>query len=515
MSQLRGFLVTTFTLIFCLMLAAPLAAADTETDTLRVAEMWEIDSLDPAKEGTFVKEKALIAETLVNADPDFSLTPCLAESWSMVSDTEWEFTLRPNVTFQNGEPMTAETVAWALNRAMELNPTIAQLTKIVGIEVMGELALKITTSELYPPLPATLVYPDTAIIHPDSGVNDQSIVIHPIGTGPYMLTEWRQAEQTLTLTRYDGYWGDKPSIATIIYRSIPDPATRSLEIQKGDIDFIVDAPYGDLDLLKQAGLEVVLASTARIYELIFGSLHGTPYEDVRVRQALSHAINRQEIVDYVLFGMGRPAAGMFEDTMVFANQELEPPAYDVELAKSLLAEAGWVDSDGDGVLDKDGQDFAFTLYTYPQRPGLKPMAMAIQQQWAQIGLKVDVRIMEWDAILDALTPGDIRLSASATAMIPDPDYFLRRDYSSESGENYWGYENPEVDALLAQGSVEQDVETRLDIYRRAQALIHDDQPVLIVSYYGVNIVHKPEVQGFVFNPVAHDYMLNTGMYIEP
>ena len=505
-------------IVFCLLIlcpALPLRAENMLPDTLRVAEMWEIDSLDPAKEGTFVKEKALIAETLVNAAPDFSLISGLAESWRMVSDTVWEFTLRPGVVFHNGAPLTADVVAWSLTRDLEQNPTTSELTKIVKVTATGELTLTIETSELFPPLPATLVYPDTAIVHPDSAVNDQGIVIGPIGTGPYALAEWRQAEQTLTLTRFDAYWGEKPAIATIIYRSIPDPSTRSLEIQKGDIDFIADAPYGDLDLLREKGLNVILASTARVYQLNFGSLHDTPFADVRVRQALSHAVNREEIVDYVLFGMGKPAAGVYEDTMVFANPDLTSPAFDTELARSLLAEAGWSDTDGDGVVDKDGKPLSLTLYTYSQRPGLKPMAMAIQQQWADIGLKVEVRILDFDAIDQEMQPGDVRLAAFATAMIPDPDYFLRRLYSVGGGYNTWGYENPEFERLMAEGIAEQDPEKRLEIYRQAQAIVFEDQPLIQVSYYGVNIVLKPEVQGFVFNPVAHDYMLNTDMSIEP
>ncbi|THB64221.1 MAG: ABC transporter substrate-binding protein, partial [Desulfovibrio sp.] len=417
-------------LTLCLAWGLPLAA-EMAPDTMRVSEMWEISSLDPAKEGTFIKEKALIAETLINAAPDFSLTPCLAESWTMVSDTVWEFQLRPGVVFHNGEQLTAEIAAWALNRDLEVNPSNAEMTKIIKVEATGDMTLRIETSELYPPLPATLVYSDMAIIHPDSEMNDQGIVTHPIGTGAYVLTEWRQAEQTVFLSRFEDYWGQMPSIDTIVYRAIPDPATRSLEVQKGDIDFIADAPYGDLDLLREAGLNVILASTARVYQIDFGSLHDTPFEDQRVRQALSHSINRQDIVDYVLFGMGRPAAGAYEDAMVFANKDLEPYAHDLDLAKSLLAEAGWTDSDGDGVLDKDGAPFAFTLYTYPQRPGLKPMAMAIQQQWKDVGLDVDVRIMDWDAIETERGPGDARLAAFASAMMPDPDYFMRRVYTVE------------------------------------------------------------------------------------
>lgn len=487
-------------------------AREIDTSTLKVSEMWEIDGLDPAKEGTFIKEKAMVAETLIDARPDFSLKPQLAESWKRLSDTRWQINLRSNVKFHNGAPLTAELAAASLTRAMEINPALKNITKIKGIEAKSELILEIETTELYPALPATLVYSDTAIVHPDSMKNQQDIIVHPIGTGPYQITEWKQAQQTVMLEKFEQYWGEKPQLDHIVYRSIPDPTTRSLEIQKGSVDLAADAPYGDLEILRKKGLTVTIANTARVYLLNFGSLKGTQFADLKVRQALSLAINREEIVKYVLFGMGKPAAGDYENTMVFANQELKPHTFDPDKAKSLLEAAGWHDGDGDGVLEKDGKKLATTLYTYPQRPGLKPMALAIQQQWQRIGMATKVRIMDWSAIQETMDPGDIRLAAFASAMIPDPDFFMRRMYTRDGSNNTWGYFNQEVEGLIAQGSKTMDPEKRLALYKKAQAIVYGDLPVIPVSYYGVNVITQPEVKGFVFNPVAHDYMLNTRMY---
>jgi peptide/nickel transport system substrate-binding protein len=466
--------------------------------------MWEIDGLDPAKEGTFTKEKAMMVETLVDASPDFSLKPHLAESWKQLSDTLWQFTLRTGVTFHNGDDLTAEIAAISLNRALEVNPSIRNMTKIKAIKAIAPQVLEIETTETYPALPATLVYSNTAITHPDSGKNKQDIITHPIGTGPYRLSEWQQAKQTVVLEKFADYWGDNPKIEKIVFRSIPDPSTRSLEIQKGSVDLVADAPYGDLDILRKKGLEVTIANTARVYMLTFGSLIDTPFADLKVRQALSQAINREEIVKYILFGMGKPATGSYEDNMVFSNQQLKPYPFNPTGAKTLLAEAGWKDSDGDKILDKDGKKLKLTLYTYPQRPGLKPMAMAIQQQWHNIGVATDVKIMDWSAIEKTMGPGDVRLAAFASAMIPDPDYFMRRMYTRNGGSNTWGYFNKDVEELISRGNKTTDPEKRLALYKEAQAIVYDDLPLIPVSYYGVNIITKPEVKGFVFNPVAHD-----------
>jgi peptide/nickel transport system substrate-binding protein len=509
----RQRIATLLMVISFLLLCGVHPAWSADPDTLRVGEMWEIDGLDPAKEGTFVKEKALIAETLVEADPSFALVPGLAESWKMISDTQWEIMLRKGVVFHNGAKLTAKAAADSLNRALKINPSLKAITHITNVTAAGDLLLQITTDGLFPPLPATLVYADLAIVHPDSKVNDQGIIIHPIGTGPYALKEWRRAEQKVLLTRNEAYWGEKARIKNIEFRAIPDPATRSLEEQRGGVDFIPDAPYGDLDLLREKGLNVFIAQTARVYQINFGSLTDTAFSDRRVRQALSQAINRKDIVRYVLFGMGKPAAGAYEDTMSFANETLRPPAYAPDKARILLSEAGWRDTDDDGVVDKNGQALCLTLFTYPQRPGLKPMAMAISQQWNAVGVKTQVRVMDYAAIDKEMRPGDARLAAFASAMIPDPDYFLRRIYAKNGSDNTWGYSNPEVESLLAAGIRETDPLKRVAIYKKAQAIVYNDQPLIHVSYYGVNIVTSQRAKGFRFNPVAHDYMLNTQMYL--
>ena len=486
-----------------------------DQETLRVAELWEIEGMDIAShEGTFLKEKALVVESLVEADPQFNLRPHLAESWKMRNDTEWEFKLRKGVKFHDGQPLTAQAVVDCLQRTLNIDASVKRFTKIKSLRAEGDDTVIIETETLHPMLPAALVYSDTGIVSPLSKTNEQGAILHPIGTGPYRLVEWKQTENVVVLERFDDYWGQKPSIKNLVYRSVPDPATRSLEIQKGSLDFVPDAPYGDLEMLRKAGLNVQIANTARLYLIAFGSLKGTPYEDLKVRQAVSMAIDRSQIVERILFGMGKVAAGPFDDSISFANQALKPLSHDPAKAKALLAEAGWKDTDSDGVVDKDGRPFAVTLYTYPQRPGLRPIAQALQAQLQDIGLKVELRIMDYSAITEAMKPTDMRLVAAASAMIPDPDYFLRNYYYSRGNSNTWGYANPEVDRLLDQGSRTIDANKRKEIYDQSQTLIYGDMSVVPVSYYGVNVVMKPEIKNFVFNPVAHDYMLNTDMYVE-
>ena len=281
-------------------------------------------------------------------------------------------------------------------------------------------------------------------------------------------------------------------------------------MQKGDIDFTAEVPYGDLDMLEAQGFTVSRNVTARIYALTFGDIVDSHFSDIRVRQAISAAIDREAISEYVLFGMAQPAKGPFDPAMVFANRDLEAPVYDPERARSLLAEAGYMIGE-DGIARKDGQPLSFTLYTYPQRPGLIPMGEAIQGALREIGVDVKVRVESYASIAQNMGPGDARLAAFATTMFPDPDFFLRIMYASDGVNNVWGYNSPEIDAALELAQTTRSEEERQAAYDQVQALGVADQPFIYVAYYGVNVVMKPGVGNYTFNPIAHDYMLDPEM----
>ncbi len=501
-------------LVLAASVAAPAihAAPATATNTLQVAEMWEIDNLDPVRAGTFIKEKAMVVETLVEANPDFSLKPGLAAEWHRDGESEWRFILRAGVRFHDGTPLTADAVVKSLTRAFTISPAMKSMTKVDTVEAEGEGIVRIRTHGPVPMLPATLVRAYLAIAAPTSAKTPEGVITMPIGTGPYKVAEWRRAARVVVLERNPDYWGDEASIDRIVYRSVPDPSTRSLEIQKGDVDFVPDVPYGDLDMLAAKGFQASRHITARVYQMAFGSLTEGPFADPRVRHAVSHAIDRTAIVDKVLFGMGEAAAGPFSRHMSFAASGLAVPAFDPEKARALLDEAGWIDRGG--IRKKGGTPFSVTLYTYPQRPGLPPMATAIQGMLAQVGIRAAVKLLDWSAILTAMKPGDMRIAASATAMYPDPDFFLRSHYESQGDNNVWGYANPRVDALFADGLTAPDETARKAAYDAIQHIVADEEPTILISHYGVNIVMKPDVKGFVFNPVAHDYSLGTGLRLD-
>jgi peptide/nickel transport system substrate-binding protein len=471
--------------------------------TLVIGEMWAIDNVDPATDGTLLKEKALVVETLVECKPNFELIPGLAESWKNINDKTWEIKLKDGVKFHDGTPLNAQAVKWSLERALQLNPQIFTYTQISNIKAVDDKTLSITTSRPNGDFPASLHYSNTAIISPGS-VDQEGKLVKPVGTGPFKFAEWNKATGEITLVKNADYHGGAPKTDRVLIKPIPDPNTRSMALEKGEIDFTCDPPYNELNRLSSlTGIKVEKHETARNYELEM-NLNKEPFNDIRVRKAISHAIDRESLVRYVLFGCGSTAKGPFMPGMAWTNGDLKGYPYDTAKAGALLAEAGFKDSDGNGILEKNGRPLKLSLLTYPQRPGLPPMAQALQDQLKKVGIDVKVEIMEYGAITQRAETGewDMRIMAMATAMIPTPAFYGQVLYYSNKG---LGYHNDKVDQLIDACSASFDSNEKYRLAREWQQLVEEDLPVITLAHYGVAVSMNDKVQGYVFNPTAHDY----------
>lgn len=484
-------------------------------NTLVVGDMWDFRSVDPTVEGIMIKEKAMITECLIEANPDFSLRPGLAASWEMVNDTTWRVHLREGVRFHDGSELTADAVKWSMERTMQLIPSVATITKIKSIEVADNATLLFKTEEPYVAFPASLEYPDLGIVSPSSPVDENDNIINPVGTGPFKFDKWDVATGTLYTVRNDSYWNAVPKLNGIVIRGIPDPASRTMALEKGEVDIAWDIPYGDVSRLQNtAELKVDVYAKPGGYAIQFSKLEGTPFSDLKVRQAISHAIDRKVVSEKTLHGCAAPAGGPLSPDISWSNQSLTVTAYDPDKARILLAEAGWQDSDGDGILEKDGVKFSLTAYTWPQRPALPMLAEAVQVMLKDVGIQVEVRVMDWSAISDQMTDKDIKIGLLSGLMIPEPDNALGRAYHSKGSSNTWGYSNTEMDSLLEEGLRIADENRRRQIYDRVQELALADLPQIPVAYYKMPVVTRDYVKGYVYNPIAHDIKLNPEIYLE-
>jgi peptide/nickel transport system substrate-binding protein len=458
-------------------------------------------------------ERTHIAETLLTIDENYKLKPVLAESWKQVDDNNWEFTLRKGVKFHDGSPLTAADAASAIERAVKANPKTKSLTRIVAATAVDEQTLRLTTEKANLLLPEALSGADLRILARGS-FNEKGELVKPIGTGPFKLAKWDQATGEVVVERNPDYWGGAPRLDKMVFKPIPDANTRALALEKGEIDFTFDLPYGELDRLgKVKGVQVALYDEPRIYRLEL-NMTREPFSDLKVRQALNYAIDRTGIVKNVLHGCGEASIGPFMHGTPWCNKDVESfYQYNPEQARTLLTSAGWVDQDGDGIREKGGKPFTITIMTWSSRPGMPPMAEALQAQFREIGVKANVQILEYGAIYNRVKEGnwDAVLASFQTA---DPHSYLSSVYGSKGSQNVAKYSNNKVDGLLDEAARTPDPEKRYAIYRQIQEIITRDTPVINVACYKMAVGMRNYVKGFKFNPMAHDLHTNPEIYIE-
>lgn len=512
--SLNKWAVTLLVVLSMALAAMPTAGAESD-GVMTVGELFDIKSMDPIQSGSILTEKALVTESLVGVNSDMSLKPELAESWTQIDDKTWEIKLRNNIFFHDGSKMTAKEVKFSLERAAELDSKAASLMGLESVEVIDDLTLRIHTKKLNPILPAVLHYSTIVIISPNS-LDANGEFRSPIGTGPFMLESFDPQTHVMNVVRNDKWWGGEIKLSKVILKPILDPNTRALALESGEVDFTVDLPYNEADRIgAMDGINVEKFQNPRIYVLDF-NIQKAPLDDVRVRKAIAYGIDTNSIVSYVLFNIGKPAVGPFMPEFVWTNKSLAAYEQNAEKAKELLAEAGWTDSNGDGLVDKDGKALEIDLLTYPNRPGLPPMAEAVSGQLKEIGIKMNVEVTESGVIDEKRKTGDwnVYLQAMNTAMVPDPSYYLGMTYKTGGAYNFPEYSNSKVDDLLMQVSETTNEQERLEMMNEVQSIIQDEIPVLTVAYYGVIVASKDYVKGYQYDPTAHDYKLSPEMYIE-
>lgn len=487
------------------------AAGEQETDP-DVAQ----DLVVGAPEDTYVTEgenanlgmfpvNANIFETLVFMTPDFQLEPGLATDWEYLGDNTWQFELRDDVEFHDGQPFDAEAALFSLERLAEAyGPRLS-----VGpdsMEVVDDRTINVTTTEPNLALPDQLVHPSIApMIAPGTDVGTE-----PTGTGPFRFVEY-EAQEQLVVERNDDYWGDPAELDTITFRFIPDGQSRWLSLQTDEVDVIYDLPR---ELLPEAQetAEVQLGfepgvTPAGSTEVMFLNHRGeepyTTLAEAPVRQALSHAIDRQAIVDDV---WGESAD--LSDTMVPATllgdhaDIIEGPSYDPDLAEELLDEAGWT-REGDDMRSRDGTPLELVMINgYPPIDIRQPMPELVQAQLREVGIAVEiVETPELGTYTDRLDAGEGDIFLERVAQNDaTPYFFARAFFYSESEGPYaqWFAAGNEFDAVLEEAFAQDDRDQAQQLTAEAMSIAIDDEAVVIpMAAAHWLFVMSEDVEGFV------------------
>jgi len=443
---------------------------------------------------------AMIFDGLLTYDKNLSdLEPRLAESWDVSDDgLQITFHLRHDVKWEDRVPFTARDVEFGFRTIVDPNTLTAyaeDYKQVKQFDVLDDYTFRVTYEKPYAPALATwgsLVVLPRHLLEGKDINNATEFGRKPVGLGMYSLESW-ESNLKITVRANPGYYRGRPYLERNIQRVIPDSQTQFLELKREDLDQMgltslqyrrqTDTPAFARNFHKYEYL-------ANGYTYLGYNLQRPMFADVRVRRALTYAIDKQEIIDVVLLGLGAKAAVPYKPGTSWHNDQVKDLDYDPEKARALLAEAGWKDSDGDGVLDKDGQPFEFKILTNHGNEARLNAATVIQHRLGKIGVKAEVRVIEWAAFLkDFVDKRNFDAVLLGWTLDPDPDQYIIW-HSSKTGPkefNFVTYANAEVDDLLEKGRRTFDRDERKRIYDRFQEILVDDQPYTFL-YYSQSLV---------------------------
>lgn len=442
--------------------------------------------------------------SLLKYDRELNLTGQLAESWKISDDQLGiTFKLRKGLKWSDGKPFTSADCAFTLALIQDEHTQSAyksDYAKVVRFEAPDDLTFRVFYSEPYSPALSTWVslsiLPKHVFEHED--IMNTPLSRHPKATiGPYTLADW-QGQQSILMRANPDYYDGDVWITERLTRIIPDSATQFLELSAGNIDQMGLTPtqYSRLFDTKPT----LKANYKRykylnfIYNYLGFNLTRAPFNDPLVRQALAFAIDRQELVDGVLLGLGEAIATPYKPGTYWVNEKLKPRPYDIEKAKELLAKAGWKDSDGDGVLDRNGKPFKFTILTNNGNKQRADTATIIQHRLKKVGVKIDVRLVEWSAFIENfINKRNFEAVLLGWSLTPDPDQY-NIWHSSQTGArqfNFLTYNNPKVDEALIAATRTFDNAERKKYYDIVQEEIYKDVPmVFLYAPYSLPAIHK-------------------------
>lgn len=459
----------------------------------------------------------LIFNGLVKYDKDINLTGDLAQSWEIKDDgLTIIFYLRHDVKWHDNAPFSAKDVEFTYRKLIDPSvrtPYSGDFQKVKSLEIIDDYTLKVTYAEPFSPGLASWgmgIMPKHLLEKED--LNTTGFARHPIGTGPYKFISWRSQEK-IELASNEYYFERKPYLNRYIYRVIPDEATLFLELQAGGIDSSGLTP---LQYTKQTQTTFFRDNYRKFRIESFGytymgyNLNNPLFKDMRVRQALDYAVDKNEIIRGVMLGLGRASTGPFPPESWAYDQDVRPKEHSIEKAKRLLGESGWIDSDNDGLLDKDGKTFEFSILTNQGNLERQRVAEIIQARLKEIGIKVKIKVIEWSVFLSEFINKrrfDTVLLGWALGMDPDC-YDIWHSSKIKEGEfNFVGYANPEVDLLLEEGRKTFDREKRKNTYHKIHKILYEEQPYMFLYVPDALPIINSRFQGIKPAPIGISYNL--------
>lgn len=492
--------------------AAQGEAADSEyKDTLVFAMNTDVQSMDPQIQNDTTSEQVvkMLYNTLLKFQDDGTVVGDLAESWSVSEDKlTWTFNLKQGVKFHNGKELTSADVKATFDRALNAEAGGLRTTEIIkmftAVEAPDPYTVTITTDAPYGPMESLMCNMSLGIMDADYieqyGLDLGTSAEGENGTGPFKVVSWER-DQEIVVERFDDYFGTPAKLKTVVYTIIPEAASRVIALETGEVDVIDKPTDEDLARLEADTENFTVLRKPTISQRLFRFGCNDPIiSNTKVRQAIVYAIDRQAIIDALFTGSGYPSTAPLAP-VTFGYSDLGEIEQDLELAKSLLAEAGYPDG------------FDTKIVTTERYQNGIELAEIISQQLAEIGINAEIEVWEWSALSaswNGITADEFDqpiFIMGAGPSMRDADGGLRGLYTtSETGlndRNYGFYSNAEVDALIEQGMQETDQQKRVEIYKEAMEILYREDPVAfwLFDMYGLAITSS-KVEGVTLSPIS-------------
>ena len=461
----------------------------------------------------------LLFAGLMRSNENLEVIPSIAVDFPEISEDglEWVYTLNQGVKFHDGTELTAEDVEFTYSIFKHEDysgPRAGSFSNLEKVETVDKYKVKFTLSEADARFPTLVTYPILPkhilgeVPVADLGEYQDFNQKNPIGAGPFKFVSWT-AGQNLVVEAFDDYFEGRPYLDKVTFRFASDSNALVLLMQTGDIDWMI-APPAELGTIETFNHARISNTLALRYDYIGWNLQNPLFQDVKVRQALTHAIDRQEIVDTIMEGNATVAHAPVSPLSWAYNDNVPKFDFDPEKAKQMLAEAGW-EPGADGILQKDGKKFSFTVLSNDGNVVRRDIGIIMQQYLGNIGIEVKAEQMEWGAFLDKINPPNYDFDAVVLAwglgLDPDPSAIW---HSKEiaNGLNNISYSNPTVDEISDTNTQILDQAERAAALAKVWEILAEEQPYTYMYYPQQFLALNKKIEGFTHHPRSNMYRVN-------
>jgi peptide/nickel transport system substrate-binding protein len=430
-----------------------------------------------------------IYESLLKRDEKtLGLVPVLADSWDISEDhLTYTFHLKRNISWQDGQPFTSRDVRHSFDRIMDPKVDAAHLRNyyqdIEKFEVLDDYTVRFhyrmpffLALEFCGGIP---IVPSHLFQETDD-FNEHPIGRHPIGMGPYQFLKWSTGEE-IVLVRNEKYWGVKPHLKRIVFKVISDSTVALQVLKQGALDLMSLRP---IQWMKQTQNKRFQEDYQKLkyyqpsYNYIGWNLIKPVFSDRLVRRAMTMLVPRETILEKVFFGLGKVISGPFYINSPDYNHNIKPLSYDPAAAVALLKSAGWVDHDGDWILDKDGVPFVFEFLISAGSKPAEIVATVLQENLREVGIRMGIRKLEWAVFVERIRSHDFDSCFLGWSLGWESDQYQvwHSSQAENKGSNFISFKNEEADRIIVEARREFDPERRHKLYHRFHEIIHEEQP---------------------------------------